>query len=592
MAYVQPTGVIQLYKGINLDNRYMHTLYFANAQTQRSWFDALADPTLYFTNQYYTRVNRNYIRVKVNAEVVQNVTYMRFNNRGNKDYYAFITAVNYINENVTELEYEIDVMQTWFIQAGSIQPCLVIREHTSNDTFTNNLENEPIASDIYDNDALTCKRGTIDITSDMSGYSVIINSSNEVESSSKLLQHGIFCGTEYYAHQVYDDPEDAPYENLEAIKAHMGDMLGSWDKQEQTADIVDLYMFPKQFATDARSQSNYTYHIPAKGIDDDYKPVNNKLFMYPFCYLFGTTMDGEASIYRWEYFDGDVVTQNTGVDFVLEANPTGGGVITMHPRNYNGITDNFDAKLTINNFPKCSWAYDAYQAWVASGGETKLNAAQSIVNMHGIANGMATVADLANVTASAAHTATAMEVAAATGGIATPYAVEQAARATQTVATASANTINRQASQREAQNKIDFAFNDVHYQPDIVVGKQTPNIAVGGGYLGFHFFNCHVRADEMIRLDNFLTMYGYATNIIKVPNIQAGASGGRRYWNFVKTNGAMIKGEMPATSKAAIARIFDGGIFFWNASRGNDNIGNFNQAHVQNQNYHVLNPIV
>jgi hypothetical protein len=264
----------------------------------------------------------------------------------------------------------------------------------------------------------------------------------------------------------------------------------------------------------------------------------------------------------------------------------------MYPLDYNGVTENLDAKIAIDNFPKCSWSYDAYQAWVASGGQTKLNAEQQIVNMHGIANGMATVADMAGVTASAAHTATAVEVATATGGLATSYAVEQAAKATQTVASASANTINRQASQREAQNKIDFEFKDVMYKPDIVVGQQTPNVAVGGGYLGFHFFNCHVRADEMKRIDNFLTMYGYATNMIKTPNINAGSHGGRSHWNFVKTDGAMIRGNMPATSKAAISKIFDGGLFFWNPANGNDNIGNFNQSHVSGDTTHITNPIV
>jgi hypothetical protein len=87
-------------------------------------------------------------------------------------------------------------------------------------------------------------------------------------------------------------------------------------------------------------------------------------------------------------------------------------------------------------------------------------------------------------------------------------------------------------------------------------------------------------------------MYGYATNMIKTPNINAGSAGGRRHWNFVKTDGAMIRGNMPATSKAAIAKIFDGGLFFWNPANGNDNIGNFNQSHVSGDTTHITNPIV
>ena len=34
MAYVAPNSTLQLFKGINLDNRYLHTIYFANATAQ------------------------------------------------------------------------------------------------------------------------------------------------------------------------------------------------------------------------------------------------------------------------------------------------------------------------------------------------------------------------------------------------------------------------------------------------------------------------------------------------------------------------------------------------------------------------------
>ena len=44
MSYIQPTGVIQLFKGIALDNRYMHTIYFGSEALQDAWF----------TNKYNT----------------------------------------------------------------------------------------------------------------------------------------------------------------------------------------------------------------------------------------------------------------------------------------------------------------------------------------------------------------------------------------------------------------------------------------------------------------------------------------------------------------------------------------------------------
>ena len=119
----------------------------------------------------------------------------------------------------------------------------------------------------------------------------------------------------------------------------------------------------------------------------------------------------------------------------------------------------------------------------------------------------------------------------------------------------------------EAQKKIDFQFGDARYAPDIMVGKSAPNISVGKHHLGYRFFNCHVRPNEAVKIDNFFTVFGYAINDVKPVNLHS-----RAYWNFVKTKNCEIVGEMPASSREAIARIFDGGIFFW---KNGDNVGNF-----------------
>ena len=76
-------------------------------------------------------------------------------------------------------------------------------------------------------------------------------------------------------------------------------------------------------------------------------------------------------------------------------------------------------------------------------------------------------------------------------------------------------------------------------------------------------------------------IYGYATNKVKQPNLT-----GRSYWNFVQTDGAVIAGDMPSSSKEAIGRIFDGGITFWH---NGDNVGNYA---ISTSNGSINNPIV
>lgn len=623
MAYVQPTGTIQLFRGINLDNRYMHTLYFASTSAQTAFFDALVDPQLTFgagsgnrdaTAQSYIRHNKNSVRLHILCDYCIEATYMRFNNnRGTgKWFYAFVTSINYINENTTEITYEIDVMQTWFFQTGhAIQPCYVEREHVSNskDKLTLQLEPEPFGSDIYDFTEIQTVSGAGYQTMDqifapedpshqttISSYSFVMNTTSEPGvTDGHMWRDGIINGTNFIAL----DPLD-----VVRIKEAMEEQLGSWDKSEQKADIVDMFMFPTYFAGQmSGSEGSYEY-MEGYGPHDqatvaiqhpkkysNYVPQNSKMYGYPFSFLYVTTMDGDAGQYRWEYFEGDVPTASASsyIEFEMNAACSGGGIIEMHPRSYNGIDNNTDTKVVMNNFPKCSYAYDAYQAYVAAGGQTKALYQASMAENKGMN------AKRQNYISNAPKALLQGTAAVGAGVVATTVSGGLAAAAVPAMMSAGTTTtmgLKEQAIEYqvdEALHKVAFEFGDAMYEPNMVVGAATPNIAVGHGYLSYRFYNVHIRDDEMVKVDNYLTMYGYAINNVKSPRLT-----GRSHWNFVKTRDSVIAGNMPASSKAAIAKIFDGGIFLWNSSGTpstvNSNIGNFTQevnSHGQIINHNI-----
>ena len=567
MAYVSPSGTIELMKGVNLDNRYMHTLYFANTQARDAYFTPLVSNK--FTNQMYTRVTNGIIKVRAFCEDINDVTYLRFQNRPNgRYYYAFVNAVEYMNENTTKISFEIDVMQTWYFGGGvSINPCYVKRMHVNNDGFRKHLEPEPVGSDNYRMDLLDVDNG-----GSFSQYSVIIGSTAEPDDEN-MIQSGIFCGTKYHAFQ---------YTNTNLIKAMMLEMLGSWDENERSAEITDLYMFPTEYCTiDLSGGSNSkTIKVHGTSQSNTYNPINKKMYTYPYCFLYATTMAGDNAQYRWEYFDAEVMP-NGFVDFFAESCEAGGGEIICYPDIYNGIDHNYDARLTINNFPKCSYAIDAYQAWVASGGQTKLNAGIDIYNQKGmiafgrsasdVIGGLKTVNSMAKE-----GTSDGSEV-----GLVNSFL--NVAKSGVNVAT---NITERMMTLQEAKNKIEFQFKDAQYQPNIVVGDQNCNTAVGKKFMGFYFFNCHVDPVEAVRIDNFFSTYGYAVNEVVTP-----LDHGRPYWNFLQTDGAQVTGNMPASSKEAISRILDGGIFFWNSANvSNANIGNFKmKTRVVNGGTQIIN---
>lgn len=135
-----------------------------------------------------------------------------------------------------------------------------------------------------------------------------------------------------------------------------------------------------------------------------------------------------------------------------------------------------------------------------------------------------------------------------------------------------------------AAKKLDYTFKDARYMPNQIVGSPTAGLMVAHKLEGMYFYHCHVHDSEARKLDEFLTMYGYAVNRVKVPNLI-----GRQYWNFVKTNGSSISGDMPASAMANICRILDGGIFFWHG----DYVGNFHIGYNSATNKQVItNPVV
>ena len=533
----------------------MHTLYFASPEARDNYFTPLV--TNRFTNQMYTRVNSGIIKVRAYCEDINDITYMRFKNKDNgRYYYAFVNGVEYINENNTRISFEIDVMQTWYFGGtAKINPCYVKRMHVNNDGFRKNLEPEPVGTDQYRMDLLNTDGG-----GSFSQYSVIIGSTAEPDDEN-MIQSGIFCGTKYHAIQ---------YTNTNLIKEMMFEMLGSWDENERSADITDLYMFPTEYCTIDLSGGSNSKTIKVHGTSESntYNPINKKLYTYPYAFLYATTMAGDNAEYRWEYFDSEVMP-NGSIDFFAESCEAGGGEIICYPDVYNGVDHNYDAKLTINNFPKCAYAIDAYQAWVAAGGQTKLNASAEIHNKKGmIAFGRSASDIIGGVQKINKLAETASQT---SSDIALVNSALGAVRTGIDVATSIGEKL---VSQQEGKNKIDFQFNDAQYTPNIVVGDQNTNTAVGKKFMGFYFYNCHVDPVEMVKIDNFFSTYGYAINEVVKP-----LDHGRPYWNFLQTENVQVTGSMPASSKDAIARILDGGIFFWNSANiTNANIGNFEMS--------------
>lgn len=575
MAYVQPNSVLQLFKGINLDNRYLHTIYFASESAQNTWFTSKVTSALTFNALMYRRYTSNAVKIEADATSLLGVTYMRFKNTrsGAKWFYAFVLNVDYVNENTAIVYYEIDVMQTWFMQGGSVRPCMVLREHVNDDTFGTNLEEEPIGSDVYECDQLpyTLLGETGHLFED---YALVINTNeNPIEKQLPILNNKLINGTCFYKFNESDYANEADY--VAAVEQFLDTLIqnmnGNWEDGTKPIEVVDMFTFPEKFASYSILNNTHSISITHPTTLSGYTPKNKKLYGYPYSYLQLTTKNGEGCSLKWEYFSEMLVTRLDAI-FTAYGSAIGGGTIQCYPIAYNGIANNIDAGLTLDNFPKNPFTYDAYQAWVASGGSIKLSDATKITNLRGVTATVSAVSslvtDVSNGVSDVATSASDEDILGVVNGI--NKIVQGATKA-----------IDTTLSVKEAKNKIKYAWKDAAYQPNIVVGKATPSLSVSKRSLDFYFQNVHVKVDELKRLDDFLSCYGYSCKRVKAPNLT-----GRQYWNFVQTQNAVIAGDMPSSSKEAIGRIFDGGITFWH---NGDQVGNYRQS-VSNDS--INNPIV
>lgn len=141
--YIQPNTTIKLIKGVPLSNDYTDTLYWPDVGSQTAYFAGL--PGLSFGAQTYQRVKNWVMRLQVPADQIYDYNYLMFQNtaHGSKWFYAFITKVEYINEAVSEITYELDVMQTWWGELVRL-PSYVERETTIADIPGGNLAPEPV----------------------------------------------------------------------------------------------------------------------------------------------------------------------------------------------------------------------------------------------------------------------------------------------------------------------------------------------------------------------------------------------------------------------------------------------------------------
>ena len=324
--YIEPNTNIKLLKNVPLDNSYKNTIYFEYDTEQYSYFANFVKYTL--TKQTYQRVNKGVARVSIKAESLYDCNYLMFQNEsfGSKWFYAFITSVEYVNNTVSEIRFDIDVLQTWLLDC-TFKECFVEREHTESDrigehTYPENIEHGEYISSTFDGTGMVNvdRKIVVAATVDRNGNDAI--------------------GSEYGG--IYSGVSLNAFNDVDEVNTYLDEITKSADSDS----VVSIFMMPGAFVSETGNTCK-SYRITkikqTEGIGN-YPPRNKKLLCYPYNFLYVTNLEGDSAVYQYEHFSSEDCAFTICGDY--SCSPS----VVLYPLNYKGVLANIDEKITITGF--------------------------------------------------------------------------------------------------------------------------------------------------------------------------------------------------------------------------------------------------
>lgn len=509
VAIAPDTDVILLKVPLQLNQE--HQLNFANATAQFNYFNSL--PKIVGTNFSYQRKD-DVVRFEANFEDLIGFNYMMYRNDayGDKWFYAFIDDMEFKNTDVTNLSIKTDVWQTWQFDL-TWKNTFIEREHTNDDTVGANVvpEGLEVGEYVYNGASATIfNQGGLMICLQVTE---LLSELSFPQGSNPTIYNNMFNGLPIIGLSTSNDG----YNQLRAIKT-------AYDNAGKSDAIVSIFYCFADLVTVAKDVSlggsTFKVYYPQTSYSstlldsktivrpnaiNGYTPKNNKLHTFPFTYIYATNHVGTDVEYRWENFSNTASATFDGVGAVGQGCST-----KMYPKNYKGFGSAYDFGITGAKLPCISWASDYYLNYMA---QNNFNISAQVGS--GILGAVASVGSL-----------------------------------------------NPAGAVMSVYNNITNVMGEVHKAsivPDQARGNtNNSDINFSSGYIGWSVYNMSIKAQFARQIDDYFSMYGYATHRNKTPNIT-----GRRNWNYVKTVGCYIQSTAPQQDIQELEEMFNRGITIW-----------------------------
>lgn len=530
MAITPNTDIRIIKVPLSIDNK--NQITFTSKQAQEEYFKSL--PFLEMDNCSYQRKD-SIIRFNAHIDDIIEYNYVMYknNNYSDKYFYAFITGMEYVNNNTTFIYITTDVFQTWQFDFN-FKESFIEREMiaVSEDVPGANLIPE----------GLELGEPKVEGTAEF----------NELEPVYLVA----FSGDKFQENNINQNgyQYNGIYSSVAFILTNItGTALGIINQQGDGDKILTVFSVPKlAVASQVPEDTEGTHYYYAKILEsnkenpvlktlvstpsnlDGYTPKNQKLRTYPYLYVGFNPSNGSQKIYRYEDFENGTPS----FKLISEVNPNPS--VYFIPQNYRGSTgDSMSDIASLNGYPTISFKNDVYNTWLAQNSEImsiQMQQEQFNYEVNAVKGGINTVGSLIG-----------NAVSGDVGGALT-------------------GSIN---------SGVDLASNDVNHEfyiqnmlAQVERQKLLPDNAnlssSNATLLGYEladkniFTRYTIKSQFAKRIDKFFDMYGYLTNEVKVPNLN-----NRPNWNYVKTIGANIIADIPQNDLQTLKNLFDSGITLW-----------------------------
>lgn len=532
----------------------------------------LATVKFAYNNCTYMRKDKT-ITVDENADALDaaGVNYCRYINTdfsSDHYFYAFVEKIEYVAPQTSRLHIKTDVFMTYFHKIIPNQ-CFVEREHVVNDRFLQHSRPESVPTgSLIRKQAIKLLGATLsdDDSKYIAAFNIAVSDPDSIGLSSYLGPvkfGGIIQGTQWYGVELNDvirfakwlegDHEDsrAPA-NILSITICSKNACCLTDTDTITVNGIDMtvYKLRDYYPAESGYEGNITIYTEGTVKQPEFNSVgiariktnieirfgtwintfkstyhNLKLLMYPFTAWELFTHTGSSTIIQPQ---NCVYGTDSAGDYWLNCTDSLVGGATPSETAIISIGDmsteaQFQAEQSFSAFPTISVTQDAYNAFMSKSSNS-IKYQKDIAARDGIRQMGA--------------------------GILNVYKGDNVNKIL--------NGYYQTTSAADSYDAIEAKLKDQKMAPDAVVGQASDGALYQLNKLGIFFGISQVNNSFLNLADQFFDRYGYTTNVIKTPQWNS-----RPNFNYIKTSGANIGGEIPQSDKEEINRLLDTGLTVW-----------------------------